>query len=94
MALFRNGGLGQSPQTVLLSLAVGGVHRPLAIHEDPPKPLCWPTVSVSPSGAGCGSNTNPSEGEGRGTSLPYHKGPQQGLVQQRGSQGRAEWVGE
>ena len=26
-------------------------------HEDPPKPLCWPTVSVSPSVAGRGTNT-------------------------------------
>ena len=25
--------------------------------EDPPKPLCWPTVSVSPSVAGHGTNT-------------------------------------
>ena len=35
--------------------------------EDPPKPLCWPTVSVSPSVAGHGTNTfEGSKRQGRG----------------------------
>ena len=52
----RGGGGGASDGAALP--AESGVNRLLAIHEDPPKPLRWPTGSVSPSVAGPGNNTS------------------------------------
>ena len=66
------GALGQSPAIWLLSWQLAASidlspftkisTRPSFAkaylgHEDPPKPPCWPTVSVSPSVAGRGTNT-------------------------------------
>ena len=66
------GGGGTKPCNLAALLAVGGVNRLLANHEDlvqaflrrglpgsrrSTKSLCWPTVSVSPSVAGRGTNT-------------------------------------
>ena len=50
------GGAGGASDVAALP-ADGGAHRLLATREDPRKPLCWPTVSVSPLVASRGTNT-------------------------------------